>query len=246
MHRLAGLAIAAVLISFSGAAMAQALLYVIESTTPSVKVGTAYGPTDRVNVPSGNSVRIVLPSGKTHTIKGPYNGTLSDLAQGEAPNDSVMAWLKNLLQTGGSNERTPGATRSVRPMPAAPQYFSWTAIPIDADGTICVQKGARLELQRRSQRSAEQVTIVDEASARRGVTEFYVGRTNAPWPEGVVVLPDMRYVLALDSGVSRRLTLRVLEKLPNETDILKELATRGCRYQFDAWVREKIGKTTAR
>ena len=56
-----------------------------------------------------------MPSGKTQTIKGPYSGPAGDLAKGQKPNEGVIAWIKNLLQTGGSTESTPGATRSMRP-----------------------------------------------------------------------------------------------------------------------------------
>jgi hypothetical protein len=32
----------------------------------------------------------------------------------------------------------------------------------------------------------------------------------------------------------------VLDSLPAEDEILSELQKRGCKYQFEAWVREKL------
>jgi hypothetical protein len=244
-HRLAGPFLAAVLLAGAETAAAQGLIYVLESTATAIRVGTAYGMTDRIDIPAGASVRMVMPSGKTQTIKGPYAGPVSDLAKGDKPNDGVMAWIRNLLQTGGSNERTPGVTRSIRAAPP-PARFSWTAIPVDIDSTICVQKGARLELRRRSLQGLEQITIADEAGTQRGVAEFATGRDSAPWPEAIPVRADTRYVLGHNSGTSRRVMLRVLDSLPAEADILPELAARNCKYQFDAWVREKTGGRTSR
>ena len=51
-------------------ASAQGQVYVIESTTGAVKVGTAFALDERITVPAGASIRIVMPSGKTQTIKG--------------------------------------------------------------------------------------------------------------------------------------------------------------------------------
>ena len=130
-----------------GTVQAQGQVYVLESTATNVKVGTAFAMSDRITVPAGASVRVVMPSGKTQMIKGPYSGVAADLAKGQKANDGVVAWIKNLVQTGGSNEKTPGATRSAR-APEQPAAFSWTAIPVTANSTICVEKGAKLQLRR--------------------------------------------------------------------------------------------------
>jgi hypothetical protein len=221
-------------------ASAQGQVYVIESTTGTVKVGTAYALDDRITVPAGASIRIVMPSGKTQTIKGPYSDPAADLAKGQKANDGVMAWIKTLMQTGGSNERTPGATRSAR-APAPPASFSWTAIPITTDSTICVEKRAQLELRRAPSPGADRLTLVDQTTAQRGEVEFAPGSETAPWPAGVTPRPDGEYVLlAPENRPRRQLTLRVLDSLPGEDDVLAELAARDCKYQFDAWVREKM------
>lgn len=224
----------------SGAVQAQGQVYVLESTATNVKVGTAFTMNDRITIPAGASVRVVMPSGKTQMIKGPYSGVAADLAKGQKPNDGVVAWIKNLVQTGGSNEKTPGATRSAR-APEPPVGFSWTTIPVTADSTICVEKGAKLQLRRAPSPGADRVTVVDLATSERGEAAFAAGSDTAPWPAGVKLRPDGDYVLlAPENRPRRQLTLRVLDSLPGEDDVLTELAARECKYQFDAWVKEKM------
>ena len=224
-------------------ASAQGQVYVIESTTGAVKVGTAFALDDRITVPAGASIRIVMPSGKTQTIKGPYSDAVAGLAKGQKANDGVMAWIKTLMQTGGSNERTPGATRSARApgSPGPPVSFSWTAVPVTINSTICVEKRAKLELRRNPSPRAERFIVVDMKTEQRGEVEFAPGSETAPWPAGVALRPDGEYVfLAPENRPRRQVTLRVLDSLPGEDDLLAELAARECKHQFDAWVREKM------
>jgi hypothetical protein len=224
-------------------ASAQGQVYVIESTTAAVKVGTTFALDERITVPAGASIRIVMPSGKTQTIKGPYSDAVAGLAKGQKTNEGVMAWIKTLMQTGGSNERTPGATRSARAPGSSgpPASFSWTAIPVTTDSTICVDKRAKLELRRGPSQRAERFIVVDMKTEQRAEVEFAAGSETAPWPAGVAPRPDGEYVfLAPENRPRRQVTLRVLDSLPGEDDILAELAARDCKQQFDAWVRQKM------
>ena len=228
------------MVASGGTAQAQGQVYVLESTAASVKVGTAYGMGDRITIPAGASVRVMMPSGKTQMIKGPYSEVAADLAKGQKANDGVVAWIKTLIQTGGSQEKTPGATRSAR-APEAPVAFSWTAIPVTANSTICVEKGAKLQLRRAPSPNEDRVTVVDLVTTERGEATFAAGSETAPWPAGVTPKPDGDYaILAPENRPRRQLTLRVLDRLPGEDDILSELAARECKYQFDAWVKEKM------
>ena len=228
------------MVASGGTAQAQGQVYVLESTAASVKVGTAYAMSDRITIPAGASVRVMMPSGKTQMIKGPYSAAAADLAKGQKTNEGVVAWIKTLMQTGGSHEKTPGATRSAR-APEQPVAFSWTAIPVTANSTICVEKGAKLQLRRAPSPNADRVTVVDLVTTERGEATFAAGSETAPWPAGVTPKPDGDYaILAPENRPRRQLTLRVLDRLPGEDDILAELEARECKYQFDAWVKEKM------
>src|SRR5262245_6443553 len=109
----------------AGTTAARADIYVIESTAPGVSVGTHLGVDDAIAIPSGAHIRAVLPSGKTQTIRGPFNGKVAELAKG-APNEGVWMWMRNMLKTGGSTEVTTGATRGVTREAGKPRPFSWT------------------------------------------------------------------------------------------------------------------------
>jgi hypothetical protein len=219
---------------------AQAQVYVLESTAANVRAGIEIAMSDRISIPAGATIRVVMPSGKTQTISGPFSGTAAELAKGQPANDGVIAWIKSLVQTGGSTEKTPGVTRSAR-APGLPASFSWTAIPTTVDSTVCVPKGAKLELVRGASPAADRVTVVDLTTATRADAEFAAGKLTAAWPGTIALQDDRAYVLlAPDNRPRRQVTLRVIDRLPGEDDILIELADRGCRYQFDAWVKEKL------
>ena len=233
------LALAVTFAAGMGLAGAHAQVYVLESTTSAVKSGSAYKASDHIAIPPDGSIRAIMPSGKTQMLRGPYSGPASGLVQGHNPNQGVMAWLQNLLRTCGSREQTPGATRSFKPG-EAPVMFSWTAIPATTDGTFCVGRNAKLELRRAASPRVERLIVVNAATAERGEVEFAAGSSTTAWPAGVKLLPDATYsVVGGASGQRRQITLRILDKLPGEEDMVAELASRECSYQLDAWVREK-------
>jgi len=238
-----GLRAAALVLALGSAAtLAHADLYVVESTAAAVKVGSQLSPSDALNIPAGAHIRAVLPSGKTQTIKGPYQGTVADLEKGQIRNDGMMTWVRNILQTGGSNEATPGATRSISP-PApnarAGAGFSWTTVPVATEGSVCVEKGARLQLVRSPTHQPSRATVVDVANAVQGEVQWDAGNDAAAWPANVTVRPDGVYALLVQDRPRRQVTLRVVEK-PAESDVLVELYRLGCRQQFEAWMRERL------
>jgi hypothetical protein len=230
--------VAAIAVAGAGLSLAQGQIYVLESSVASIKVGSSHALDDKITIPAGASIRVVMPSGKTRTIAGPYSGPVADLARGQKLDERVIAWIKNLFQTGGSSERTPGATRGMRP-PDPPPTFSWTAVPVSADSTMCAQSGARLQLVRAPSRAADRVTVVDLGTGNKGEAQWKANSTTADWPADLALRTDATYVLLVPGRPQRQVTLRLLERLPGDDDVLAELAARGCRRQFDSWVSEK-------
>ena len=235
--------VAAVAVLLPGVPAARADLYVIESTVPSIKPRTRLLGDDKLTIPAGGSVRAVLPDGRTQTIKGPYDGPVSDLDKGAPRNEGVLGWLRTILQTGGATETTPGATRSITRPAAAPRTgFSWTVVPVTLDGVnnICVPKGARLTLARPHSVRADHVTVVEAASSERGEAQWASGSDTTAWPRGLAMRPDATYYFLMPDKPRRQVTLRLLEKLPADSDVLTELYKLGCKYQFEAWVRATL------
>jgi hypothetical protein len=100
-----------------------------------------------------------------------------------------------------------------------------------------MRKGAGLQLVRSDPARAETVSIIDAASSARGEAEWQAGSTAASWPANVTPRPDGTYFVLVSGRPQRQVTLRILEKLPAEEDILAELHRLGCRQQFEAWLR---------
>jgi hypothetical protein len=242
-HRAGYCGLAALLIALltapdSAWVQGRARIYVIESTVSTILVGKEYALTDTITLPAGASIRAVMPSGKTKTIRGPYSGSLADLAKGQKLNERVFAWIKNFFETGGAQEKTTGAARSARP-PPSPGTFSWTAVPVAEDNVLCVVKGDSLKLVRASSQTAARITVVDIARAQKGESRWAKGSLSTAWPSSVGLRPDAIYTLLVPDQEPRELKLRILDRVPGDEDLLTELAARGCRHQFDAWMRSR-------
>jgi hypothetical protein len=233
-------ALAALLWALGASSPALAQVYVIESTAADIKVGVQLAMADRLVIPAGASIRAVLPSGKTQTIKGPYSGPVADLSKGQEINEGVVAWLKNLMQTGGASEATPGATRSAGVPARSPPRFSWSNIPTSSDGSVCILQASKPQLARAPVPVAQRVAVVDAESAARGEAEWPAGADLVAWPQGVGLRAGGTYYVLVEGRPRRQLRLELLSQPPADDDMLAELQRRGCRYQFDAFVREKL------
>jgi hypothetical protein len=222
------------------ATAAAAQIYVMESTVAAIRVGSALDLRAAISIPAGGHIRAVLPSGKTQTIKGPYEGTVADLAKGQPINEGVLAWIKDLVRTGGATQTTPGATRSIgRPADKPRAAFSWSAIPV-ANGTVCVEKGASLTLIRVASPNAERATMIDAANGKQAELQWEQGSDTAAWPASLIPRNEGTYEVLAAGRPRRQITVRVLDQLPPEDNLLIELNRLGCSSQFEAWVRGKL------
>src|SRR5262245_38865202 len=219
---------------------AAAQIYVMESTVATIRVGSALDPRAAISIPAGSHIRAVLPSGKTQTIKGPYEGSVADLAKGQPVNEGVLAWLRDVLRTGGATQSTSGATRSIARPPEKPRAaFSWSAVPV-ANGTVCVEKGARLMLMRVASANAERITMIDGTNGDQAELQWEAGSDTTAWPATLTPRNDGIYDVISAGSPRRQITLRVLDRLPTEDNVLIELNRLGCSAQFAAWVRGKL------
>jgi hypothetical protein len=86
----------------------------------------------------------------------------------------------------------------------------------------------------------ERVSVIDTASSQRGEAQWEAGGDSAAWPDNLAPRPDGTYLIVAGDRPARRITLRVLAKLPADNDLLTELHELGCKQQFEAWVREGV------
>ena len=109
-----------------------------------------------------------------------------------------------------------------------------------ADGTFCVEKGAKLRLARVASAKAERLTVLDAGNGQQAEAQWEAGSDAADWPAGLAPRADVTYYVLVPDRPRRQITLRVLERLPVEDDVLSELHRLGCSSQFEAWVRGKL------
>jgi hypothetical protein len=225
----------------AGSSPARADLYVLESTTTTISPGSHLAANDPISIPAGSFIRAVLPSGKTQTIKGPFSGSAADLDKGQAHNEGVLTWLRSILETGGSKEFTPGATRSIRREPQrVSAAFSWSSVPVTTDAVVCVLKDGKVELVRAPSTRPERVSIIDSATGARGEAQWEADSAVTAWPASLPPRADATYYLLVPDRPQRQLILRLIESVPPDDDVLLVLQRLGCKPQFEAWVREKL------
>ncbi len=96
---------AAVLLPVSAA---QAESEVLESSVPGLSTGTKLDDNARVKMPDGATLRVlVLSSGSTKTLKGPYEGTIEAYKEDRS-------WWERITGRDKDSDAPIGATRGLR------------------------------------------------------------------------------------------------------------------------------------
>ena len=96
---------------FLAPAAALAEIEVLESSAPEIAAGAKLADEARVNVPEGASIRVlILSSGSTKTLKGPYEGTV-------AAYKDDRSWWERITGRDKDTDAPIGATRGMRPPP---------------------------------------------------------------------------------------------------------------------------------
>lgn len=89
-------------------ASAQAASEVLESTVPELAVGAKLDDNARVRLPDGSSLRVlVVSSGSTKTLKGPYEGTIEAYKEDRS-------WWERITGKSKDSDAPIGATRGLK------------------------------------------------------------------------------------------------------------------------------------
>lgn len=215
---------------------AMADLIVLGGKGSSYQSGTVLSDGQTIDLPAGARLQVMLPSGATQTLTGPMKAAVKDISKGEKVDQGLWEKVGSLVKGGGS-ERPTGAVRSAAGSAAKPLPFSWTEVPIDASGDICVEKGAKLSLVRGATTRQLDVTVVEKAAAQRGRATFADGAGAAAWPSELE--PKVgSYLLMVPDRPMREVTLRILSPLPNRAEALRVLHSQRCETQLKALVQE--------
>ncbi len=225
------------------AARAQAI--VLQSTVDKYKAGSTLAKAGSVSIPDGGKVVVVLPSGQTRTINGPFAGKVSDLSKGGGrSNAALFNAVKQFLKTGGATTSKVGAIRGVakrkgsddKGAALAPLPFSWTQVPLSSRGDLCLQKDGAISIVRDSVTDPLTVTIVDLVSTQRAKVTFGAGERAVSWPADIAV-KNGTFALLAPGRRMQQIRVRLISPLPDAAQTLKVLHGQRCSLQFDAFLR---------
>lgn len=244
------LVVPAVVLAFAVMSVPQASadVIIIGSSMPGLKAGTVLGDGNTIDLPAGQRVRVMLPSGRTQAFNGPMQVKVSSLAGvGEAADQGLWNDVKRLAtQQKKPIESSVGAARSVAPQKPRSHHkqervvarnsaFSWRRVPVEAEGSVCIEKGAKLELRRGRAGRMQDVSVAEMESGKRAKAEFATGAVSVSWPDGLEAKAGA-YFVGLSGAPIRQVTLVPLSRLPPTDDTLRVLHANGCRDQMKAWI----------
>lgn len=231
-----------------GAVPARAQIIVLNSTAPGLKAGQILEQGTSLAIPEGASVVVVLPSGASRTVQGPFKGKTAELTRGSPANAALFAAVRKYVQTGGTTTRNAGAMRSsVGPRLASgpATRFSWQEIPVRAQGDVCVERGAQLTLVRTDAGAPLSVTVVNLNSTQRSRVEFGANDTSVIWPADLK--PESgSFALLAAAQPMRQIRLRLISPLPAPDQTLRVLHGQRCTLQFQAFLATmmQVGSAT--
>lgn len=92
-----------------GAALAET--EVLESDVDAIPVGTKIADDAAIDIPEKKKLRVlIVSSGNTKTLKGPYQGTVADYKED-------LSWWERITGRGKESDPPMGATRGFKPNP---------------------------------------------------------------------------------------------------------------------------------
>jgi len=230
-------AVLAVATAWSGCAHADVL--VLESSTTAIQAGSVLPTAATFDVPQGGRLVVMLPNGRTEVVDGPRKGSVKDLSSETPADKSLWDAVGKMISGQAGSDRNVGATRSAIARPvAAATGFSWTTIPVTADGNWCVDKSGSLAIERSRTDRELRVTLAESGGTTRAEVIFPAGQAKASWPGSIAVKNGTYLLLAPDSQM-RQVTLHVIGSVPTGGDVMKTLHARGCAQQMQQWLRTK-------
>jgi len=232
----AGLA-AFVCVSLATSVAVRAEALVIGSNLPVVRVGTLLDASVVVEVKAGQTLRLMLPSGRSKVIKGPEKAAIGELTRNQTRNEKI--WNKVLAMVSPKNEKPSsgqiGAVRGLAAPPAktkvnaAVQAFSLGDVLI-AGGKSCVLAGGDVAIRRDDAAAAESITLVDLADGVKAKVSFDAGVARVAWPKEVP-LRTTSYALLSPGAAIRQLPVHLLEAEPATEEMIGVLLEAGCERQ---------------
>ena len=184
---------------------------------------------------------VVLPSGATRTINGPFDGKVAGLSKGGGrSNAALFNAVKKFVKTGGASTKKVGALRSARSSSSPTRKrtalpFSWSQIPLNVKGDVCLSQATEVVLYRASAQREQTVTVIDLTSTARARATFPAGVQELPWPVDVT-LQSGNYAISPKGRKMSQVRVRMIDPLPSAEQTLQVLYGQRCFRQFQAYL----------
>ncbi|UEM04770.1 DUF4384 domain-containing protein [Skermanella rosea] len=199
------LALAFSLCAAAGTAAADQAI-VVSATVPGFTVGQVVEDGAPVLLPEGTSALFLFASGRTITVKGPYDGPLDRLSGGTP----VQGRLSGLFGGDRFAQNDLGAARSVDPAPGG-QAGGLAPIDLSLPGTWCAAAGQPPELRKPADPAFERA-ILHAADGEETVISWPEGMEVQPWPARAPLADGARMLATSgDRTRSNALVLRLIE-----------------------------------
>lgn len=222
------------------AVTAAAEVIVLQSDVEGIASGALLTDDKVVKIPNGRMLKVILPSGASKTIKGPFEGKASALASGAGGNPSLWDTLKKLAEGGKEERETIGAVRSLgtNDEDEEPARFSWDVISADAKGTVCIAAGAKdIKIARPPGSKANRAIVIDARKNTRAEVRWADGKRTTVWPDSIALHDGGIYVVLMAKQPFRQLQIKTLTPpLPSADRLLADLFKAQCLHQMQTWI----------
>ncbi|RYJ02745.1 MAG: hypothetical protein EON47_06495 [Acetobacteraceae bacterium] len=216
-----------------GAALAAPDAVLLASTAPGYGQGMVITAIDRLQIPEGASITLLLRSGQMLRLRGPLETALDHAMAQERDPASAVA-LAEALRLRGIDASAIGGTRATLPALRRPLPQEVT-IEVQRSGTYCIGAGDTVWLQRPH---AEQLEI---ALRRRGNLRRLGWPPDAfriEWPGDVPIEDGDQFEVIVEGRPQSMLTFHALRNNhPEDAATIAAGILLGCREQYEAALR---------
>jgi hypothetical protein len=218
----------------SGAA--EARLFVLKSDVAAYPARSVIEPSQRLNVPKGKRLTVLLPDGSMRDLTSANNGPVQALLQTTKP----ASWwddLVKMVMSGGGTDK-PGSVRSVGLPPVS------IAVEGVSGGTarVCVGRGSVPTVTRDRTAAPLVVNILAGGSDKPVVAEFAAGESTLKWPTGLEVTAGQTYRVMPVSGAAMEVQVVLITKGRSGPEAVQALAGAGCLHQAAAALQSLAAK----
>jgi len=217
-------------------------IIILESTAPGLKSGQVLADSARINIPAGKRAQLILPSGRTKTLKGPFSGDVSSLTRSEKSNAGLFKRVMDAVRKSGRDDTGFAAVRRLGGSGGmSGSGPSWTSVPADKSGTYCLAKGAPPLIMRPRNISLKKLTLRNRDSNKAATITWNRGQKSVPWPPALLPADNSHYSFKLAGRAEKELTFRMMPRDElNDENLLRALDQRGCQKQLAAWLRAHL------